>query len=225
MDANIYYNHKNEGLFITSDSEKVQKEINLGLYSNTNFEKIHLSNLDQYTVKGIGFDKVDDTYFQNIKYIFSKYEFEVIAFHRSNVNIDNIKINTKNLIIGNSSKINFGSEHFSNLKEISFLSVKTFKGRILDKINSVEKLILWYENKKSNEILLSFPNLKEFYIYNGTIIELNLTKNPLLEKLQLHRCTKLENVIVHPEHCLKKVIVESSNKLDTGNLGNNVLRR
>jgi hypothetical protein len=130
----------------------------------------------------------------------------------------------KYLTIGNSVKMDISFSYLPNLVDITFLSVKTFKGKILDKIESVEKLILWYENKKSNEILSMFPNLKEFYIYNGSIVELDLSANPLLERLQLHRCIKLEKVILNPTTQLKDVIVEACKKLDAGNLGDNVRR-
>lgn len=102
-------------------------------------------------------------------------------------------------------------KNFENLKEITFLSVKTFKGKILDTLGSVEKLILWYENKKSNSILAMLHNIKEFYIYNGSLIELDLTGNPRLERLQLHRCLKLEKVVLNPSARLRNVIIESCN--------------
>lgn len=130
----------------------------------------------------------------------------------------------QNLNIGDFVKMDIDFCYFPNLVDISFLSVKTFKGRIMNKIESVEKLILWYENKKSNVILSMFPNLKEFYIYNGSIVELNLMENPLLERLQLHRCTKMEKVVLNPSIQLKKVVVEACKKLDVSNLGDNVIR-
>jgi hypothetical protein len=66
--------------------------------------------------------------------------------------------------------------------------------------------------------LTIFPNLKEFYIYNGSIVQLDLTENPLIERLQLHRALKLEEVILPPTIHLKRVVVEACNKLDTSNL-------
>ncbi|MGE6397379.1 hypothetical protein [Chryseobacterium scophthalmum] len=152
-------------------------------------------------------------------YKLSKLNIESISFHNCIIDyklfpeFDKVKY----LTIGDSVKVDISFSNFPNLVDITFLSVKTFKVKILDKFEKVEKLILWYENKKSNDILKKFPKLKEFGINNGSIVELDITQNPNLEILELHRCIKLEKVIVPSGNSLKKVIVEASNKLDDSN--------
>lgn len=218
MENNIYYNPENNGVFVTSNYAEIQKRMDLGIDPKVAYRKISVSDFDSFTIKSIGFDGVDNLYFQGIKDIFANHEFEAVAFHASVADLSDVVLNVKHLVVGDNSKINIAEESFRNLEEITFLSVKTFKGKILDKIGSVTKLILWYENSKTNAILSMFPNLKELYIYNGSLIQLDLTANALLERLQLHRCLKLEKVNVPFDNHLQKVIVESCNKLDRSNL-------
>jgi hypothetical protein len=221
MATNIYYNPKEKGLFITSNFEERQKRMDLGIFPRIDYKKINnLSELENYSFDGIAFDKVDNDYFQSIKEIFSKYKFKTVAFHETTSDLSDVVLDVKHLIVGDNSKINLSSKNFKNLNEITFLSVKNFKGKILDEFKEVEKLILWYENKKSNLILEKFPRLKEFWINNGSIVELDVTKIPLLEILELHRCIKLEKVTVASKNSLKKVVVEASNKLDASNFLN-----
>lgn len=146
-------------------------------------------------------------------------DIESISFHNCTIDYKLFPVfdNVKYLTIGDSMKMDLSFSHFPNLVDVTFLSVKTFKGKILDEFESVKKLILWYENKKSNDILEKFPKLKEFWINNGSVVELDITQNSYLEILELHRCIKLEKVIVPARNSLKKVIVEASNKLDDSN--------
>ncbi|AZA89065.1 hypothetical protein EG349_19760 (plasmid) [Chryseobacterium shandongense] len=218
MATNIYYIPKDRGILITSDFADIQKRMDIGMDPIIEYLQITISDFDKYIIRSFGFDKVDNNYFQKIKDEISKYEFETIAFHESTIDLSNVVLDAKHLIVGDKSKINLSSNNFKNLKEITFLSVKTFKGKILDKFKKVERLILWYENQKSNIILENFPNLKEFYIYNGSLVQLDLTENPLIERLQLHRALKLEKVILPPTVHLKRVVVEACNKLDRSNL-------
>lgn len=44
-----------------------------------------------------------------------------------------------------------------------------------------------------------------------------LTNNVEIERLELHRCLKLEKVLLKSGHHFGHVTVESSNKLDTSN--------
>lgn len=218
MDTNIYYTPEDKGVTITNNFAEIQKMMDLGINPKVEYIPITISDFSKYEIRGLGFEKVDNKYFQTIKSIFSELKLEVISFYESNIDLSDVLIDVQHLLIGDKSKVNLSDKNFKNLEEITFLSVKTFKGKISDKFENVKKLTLWYENQKSNIILEQFPNLEEFYIYNGSIVELNLTESPLIERLQLHRCLKMEKVILPPTIHLKKVIVEACNKLDTSNL-------
>lgn len=218
MDSKIYYIPEFQGILITSDFAERQKRMDIGMDPKIDYIEIFISDINAYTFKSIGFDKVKNTCFQNVKHIFSKYKFEVISFHDTIADLSDVQIDAHHLIIGQKSKLNLSEKNFKSLNEITFLSLKTFKGKIIDKFEKVEKLTLWYENQKSNVILENFPNLTELYIYNSSATELDLTKNSLIEKLNLHRALKMEKVILPPMIHLKKVIIEACNKLDTSNL-------
>lgn len=211
MDTSIYFNPKEQGILVTSNFAEKQRQMDLGIFPMISYSKILYSDLQNYTFNSIAFDKIDNNSFQSIKEIFLEYKFDSVAFHQTTIDLHDLVIDVNHLIIGDSSKVNLSKKNFENLKEITFLSVKTFKGKILDTLGSVEKLILWYENKKSNSILAMLHNIKEFYIYNGSLIELDLTGNPRLERLQLHRCLKLEKVVLNPSARLRNVIIESCN--------------
>lgn len=130
--------------------------------------------------------------------------------------------NAKYLTIGNSVKMDISSFYFPNLVDIAFLSLKTFKGDIIDKIKSIKKLVIWFENKKLNGMLPMIPNLKHLEINNGSMVELDLSTNAMLETLSLHRCLKVERVLLAPSIELKTVVVESCKWLDQSNLGENI---
>lgn len=128
----------------------------------------------------------------------------------------------KYLIVGDSVKMDLLSNHFPNLIDISFLSLKTFKGRLLDKCQTLKKVVIWHENKKLNEMLPMFPNLQHLVINHGSLVELDVSTNKKIETLGLHHCRKLEKVVLIPSIVLKEVVIENCKLLDQSNLGDNV---
>mgnify|MGYP000978064372 CR=1 FL=1 len=206
MNAGIFYDHNSANLLITSNFSKWKKNITLGIYPNTKFEKIDFSELAKFEFNGISFDEIDNVYFQTIKSVFDKHTLDYIAFHYTQVDLSAIMINVNHLVIGEKAYINLAASSFKQLTEITFLSLKTFKGKVLHQFESVEQLVIWYEGRKVNEILPMFPNLKHLEINNGSLVELDLATNRMLETLSLHRCMKLEKVILDPSINLKKVV-------------------
>jgi hypothetical protein len=222
MDTNIYYNADSRGALATSNFEEIQKRMDLGIDPKVDYKKINFSDFDKLKIKDLGFEKISNEYFQQFATIFSKHEFETVSFHDSIIELSDVPLRAKHLIIGDNSKINLSVKNFENLEELTFLSLKTFKGKILDSIPSVKKIIIWYENNKANSTLSKFPNLVELWINNGSLTELVLTENPALKTLHLNRCTKLEIIKLRTNQLLETVVVEGSKKLDTSNLGTNV---
>lgn len=219
-DTNIYYDPKDHSVLITSNFSKYQKGMDLDLFPRSDYKKIDVSEFEKFTIKDLAFDEIENDYFQDIKKIFSLQKYNGVVFRNTNVILGGTVLNVDHLLIGENSKINISQKNFKDLSQITFLSVKTFKGKILDVFTGVEKLTLWYENKKTNDIISLFPKLKELYIYNGTMPDLDLTKNHFIKILNLHRCIRLEKVILHKEIHLKEVIIEACNKLDISNLTN-----
>jgi hypothetical protein len=222
MDTNIYYNADSRGAIATSNFEEIQKRMDLGIDPKVDYKKISFSDFDKLKINDLGFEKIANEYFQQFATIFSKHEFETVSFHDSVIELSEGTLRAKQLIIGDNSKINLSVKNFANLEEITFLSLKTFKGKILDYIPSVKKMVIWYENNKANSILSKFSNLVELWINNGNLTELVLTENSALKTLHLNRCAKLEVVKLKTNQLLETVVVEGSKKLDTSNLGTNV---
>ena len=103
--------------------------------------QIAISDFDKYLVRGFGFDKIDNDYFQNIKEEISRYHFKTIAFHESTIELSDVILDVEHLIVGNRSKINLAAGNFKNIKEITFLEGKNFMGKILGNFNSVMKIV------------------------------------------------------------------------------------
>lgn len=222
MDIRIFYSSNESGLLITSKFEKWQRNMALGVFPVTKFNEIDLAEVKRHTIKTIAFDEVAHLSFECLSEIFSQSAFDSIAFHQTTIDLSGVTINCNHLIVGEKSKIDIQNLYFKNVNEITFLSLKTFKGKVLDKLNSVEKLVIWHDNKKLNDMLPLFPNLKSIQVNHGSATQLNLSANAWLEILSLHLCHKLEKIDLHPTNILKEVVIENCNSLDQSNLGDNV---
>jgi hypothetical protein len=217
MDTDIYYIPKYEGITITSNFAEIQKHMDIGMEPKIEYIPITTSDFSKYKIKGLGFDHVENDYFQSIKEIFSKYKFEAISFHGTKVDISDAILDVQHLLIGDKSKVNLSAENFTNLKEITFLDVKTFKGKVVNALNTVNKAVLWSGTKESS-IPEMLPNLKELTINKGSLTELDLRSNKHLERLDVHLCSKLERILLPDNHKLNYVFIENCKILDVSNL-------
>lgn len=222
MQGQIFYIPERMTVLITPNYSVIKKRMDLGIDPKIELKEVTITELKKLQVKGIGFDKISNEYFQQIKGVLENVVLEHVAFHEMQADISDQKIDAKHLVIGDKSRIDISSAVFNNLNEITFLSAKTFKGEIKNKLESVEKLILWYGSNNSNDILSHFPNLKYLQVISANVTELNLSHMHHLETLQLHLCKKLEQVRVPDNIQYKTVIIEKCNKLDVSNLGENV---
>jgi hypothetical protein len=211
-DFNIYYNVNKKGLIVTNNFEEIQKKMDLGIFPKSTYIKVEIQDLFKFDFKTISLNNINSFDFEAFKSIFSKYSFQIISIHNSIIDLEDVEINTRHLIIGDKVKVNLLERNFKGLDEITFLSVKTFKGMFFEPFMNVKKLILWYENSKSNDILKLFPNIIEFQIYNGSLVDLFLTENRKLKKLQLHNLPKLQKIGIKPDE-LEELIVERCKKL------------
>lgn len=217
MDTNIYYDIEGQGLLVTSNFAEEKKWMDLGVNPKIEYRKIEISEIDNYKVVDVGFTKVEDDYFQKMKGVFSKLKLEAVAFHDSSVDLSDVIIDVQHLIIGEKSKMNISAKNFKNLEEVTFLSVKSFKGKILDQFDTVKKAVFWDSTKTSSFPEL-FPNLIELTINKGGLTELDLRNNKDLEKLGVHYCTKLEKILLPNHHKLNDVFIENCKNLDITNL-------
>ncbi|KQO32740.1 hypothetical protein ASF10_19985 [Flavobacterium sp. Leaf82] len=191
---------------MTNNFEEIQKKMDLGIFPKSTYIKAEIHDLSKFDFQTISLNYFNSFDFEYFKSIFSIYSFQIVSIHNSTLDLEGVEINTRHLIIGDKVKVNLLERNFIGLDEITFLSVKTFKGKILESFIDVKKMILWYESSKSNNILKLFPNLIELQIYNGNLVNLFLTENQKLKKLQLHNLPKLE--IVKKPDGLEELIVE-----------------
>ncbi|WP_300691575.1 hypothetical protein [Chryseobacterium sp.] len=223
MDTNIYYIPEHKAVSITSNFDEEKKLMDLGVDPKIEYVPITISDFSKYVIRGIGFTKVDNTYFQTIKSVFSDFKFNSLAFHNSTIDLSSITIDVRELFIGEKSKMDISAKNFKNLEEITFLSVKTFKGKVLDQFVTVNKAVLW-DSTKTSALTEMFPNLKELTINKGGLMELDLRNNKNLERLDIHLCSKLEKILLPDNHKLNEVLIENCKNLDLSNLPSSVTR-
>ena len=217
MDTNIYYDIEGQGLLITSNFAEEKKWMDLGVNPKIEYKKITISEVDNYKIIDIGFNKIENDYFQTIKEIFSKLKLEAVAFHESSVDLLDVVIDVQHLLIGEKSKMDISAKNFKNLSEVTFLSIKSFKGKVLDQFDTVKKAVFW-DSTKTFSFPEMFPNLTELTINKGGLTELDLRNNKDLEKLGVHYCTKLEKILLPNHHKLNDVFIENCKNLDITNL-------
>lgn len=217
MDTKLYYDIKNQGLLIISDFEEKQKLMDLGVDPKIEYKKINASEIINYKIKNVGFDRIQNELFQFIKDIFLGLKLKTVVFHESSVDLSDTIIDVQHLLIGEKSKIEISSKNFKYLEEITFLSLKSFKGKVLDKFDAVKKAVLW-DSTKIFTLPEMFPNLKELTINKGSLTELDLSNHEDLEKLDVHYCSKLERILVSNNHRLNDIFIENCKNLDITNL-------
>lgn len=223
MKSNIYYNIKDQGLLVTSNFSEEKKWMDLGVNPKIEYKQITIAEIGNYKVVDIGFSKIEDDYFQKMKGVFSKLKLQAIAFHESSVDLSDVIIDVQHLLIGERSKVDISTKNFKNLDEITFLSVKSFKGKISDHFVTVRKAVLW-DSTKTSSLHKMFPNLIELTINKGALIELDLRNNKNLEKLDIHLCSKLEHIHLPDNYKLNDVFIENCKNLDVTNLPSSITR-
>lgn len=217
MDTNIYYDIEGQGLLVTSNFSEEKKWMDLGVNPKVEYKQIAISEVDNYKVIDVGFIKIENDFFQTMNEIFSKLQLQAVAFHESSIDLADIIIDVQHLLIGEKSKIDISTKNFRNLEEVTFLSIKSFKGKILDQFDTVKKAVLW-DSTKTSSFPEIFPNLIELTINKGGLTELDLRNNKDIEKLDVHYCTKLEKILLPDDHKLNDVFIENCKNLDISNL-------
>ena len=214
---------ENKGILITSNFSEIQKWMDLGINPKVEYIPVTISSFRNYEVKSLGFDKVENEYFQSIKDLFPGLKFETVSFHESSIDLSNVLIDVKHLLIGEKSKFNISKNNFKGLEEITFLSIKSFKGKVITQLDTVQKAVLW-DSTKTSSLPEMFPNLIKLVINKGALTEVDLRNNKHLEKLEVHYCTKLERILLPDKHKLNEVFIDNCKNLDVNNLPSAVTR-
>ncbi|WP_160139810.1 hypothetical protein [Chryseobacterium sp. c4a] len=218
MNTHIYYIPQYKAVSVIANFAETQKKMDLGMSPKVDYIPMTISDFSRYEIEGIGLVQIENDCFQAIKEIFSNFKFKSVAFHESNIELADVVIDAQHLVIGDRSKVNVSEKNFQNLEEITFLALKTYKGKVLTILNSVKKIAMWYEGKKSNTILSKFPELKELHCFNGSEIQLDIRENKCIERLELANFPKLEHILLDHDHIIKELKIENCKKLDISNL-------
>jgi Holliday junction resolvasome RuvABC ATP-dependent DNA helicase subunit len=72
MDSKIYFIPKHKTISITSNYSEIKKWMDSGINPKVEYIPIVISELNQYEINNVGFDKIDNNYFQTVKESFSK---------------------------------------------------------------------------------------------------------------------------------------------------------
>lgn len=185
---------------------------------NNDFKSIKSLSINNYRIF-----KLESNIYQSLKNI----NFEQLSFLDSVLDIDfplNIyKVKTINCN-GKSIKGEIDFEKFTQLEHIHILdfnnSIK-FKGKAF----SVTHITFWHfkpKNKSIEDIVQTFPNLKEIIINDTNIDNIdNLDQLKNLKKLEISRASNLKSInIVKKMSNIESVRFESCNKIENIDLFN-----
>lgn len=194
MDSKIYTD-KDNGLLITTRIEKWERDIQLGISPDFKFQLIDISDIDNRpSIEGIAYDVIPNEDFILLNSILGLKHVEGLAIHESII-IDSAIISCTHFVLGEKVKFELRNERLNSVERITFLSLKTFKGKIIDDLIGVKHLVVW-EDKKSimNDLLKRFPNLESLYLVRTSLESLDFSANPNLINLELHDCRKLKDL-------------------------------
>jgi hypothetical protein len=207
MNAKIYITKNNE-LFITSRIEEWERKIQLKIFPDLKFKLVDISENNKLrSVTGITYDMVSYEDFVIVNNIIESYSPQELAIYESNI-ITSPVIFCSHLLLGDMINFELRHERLKNVERISFLSLKSFKGKIINNLIDVKHLVVW-EDKKSimNDILKRFPNLESLYLVRTSLEFLDLSVNKSLLRLELHDCRKL-NKLEFGENIPENIVIE-----------------
>lgn len=216
MDIQVkYYKTQNEnnsvGLFITSRTEYWLERVRLSIHPPLGEEINCLFDDIQNVSIILGFDKIDSDIFNSvITEISKKNVITDLGIHNSviNVNLDSTLLVDK-LYIGESTTMDLDSAQI-DAKEITFLSLKTFKGFFLSKFPNVQSLTIWEDKNRINELLEVFFNIKELILTSSNVEILDFKLVMRLNNVDLRYCNKLTSIEVGAKHKIQRLIVQKS---------------
>lgn len=212
MDAKTYINDQND-ILITTRIDYWLEKIKLGIFPKQNYLLIDEKDvLNNKNIVNISFDKIvsveDINYF--LELFKSNSDKQVIAFHECKSK-EITKYYSKHLVLGEKCFLPINVENTEIVEEITFLSLKTFKGKISSLIYNVKTLNVWNDKGKLNEIVLAFTDLRVLKIYNSDVQILDLTQFLNLVSVEIYNCKKLE-IINFSENNTANVTLENSPK-------------
>ncbi|GEM_PF-1695740 len=227
MDIKYYVNTKESSsvsLLVTSRAEYWLNRVKLETTPPIGTEIFDLAKDIKSNSVNITFDNIDSAVFNFVvnEFALSK-SICNLAIQNSNIEIGlKLSFCADHLIIGEGCNINM-SLWSVNIREFSFLSLRTFKGIFPKNFSSIDKLTIWYINDKLKGVLELFDNISELNIIHGDIKDLNLSLFSKLEKVYLSHLVKLEKIEIDGNTKPMEVIITKCKRyIPSEDIKNNV---
>jgi len=208
MDTKIYLD-KSGGLLITTRFSEWENNMRLGIFPQQHFLLIDTFALksNHIILKSVSFDKVPLKDFVTINNYLKYIEFDEVAIHECN--LINVQLpNCKHLILGIKVKLNLSNEILLSIQKITFLSLKTFRGKILNDLNNIKDLIVWDDIGFINELLKKIPYIEILQLFKTNLETLDISLNHHLCLLELYNSKKLKRLEFTKDNMPNKISFE-----------------
>ena len=198
MDNIEYYTFDRDTLGVTNNFNKVIEQSENSFISIDRYEKISdIKDLEiqERTINNLSFRNFhSENCLELIKYIQNKFDLNIIAFNHTKLNLYDIKLKTKQIVVNENVSINFNNINLESIEEITFTDLKSYDGEISDNNVSLKKLMVWHDRKAISKLIYKFPSIQYFFLTKSSVEELLFSKFNFLELVELNYCSKLKNI-------------------------------
>lgn len=167
MDIIEYYIFDRDTLGVTNNFNKVIEQSENSFISIDRHERI--SDIKELEIHERTINNLSFRYFHSencldlIRYIQNKFELNIIGFNNTKLNLYDIELKTKHIIVNENVSINFNNINLKSIEEITFTDLKSFDGEISDNNVSLKKLIVWHDRKAISKLIYKFPSIQYFF--------------------------------------------------------------
>lgn len=214
MDVKYYITKYDDGigLFVTSRTDYWQERCRLRISPSLGEEIAHLKDVKGQTVV-LGFDQIDSKVFNGVvEEVSTLNTIKELAIHNSKIHVDfTATLSIDHLYIGEKVALDLHASQIES-KEVTFLNLKTFKGRVLSKFPATESLTVWYDRDNINKLIESFYNVQKLVVTHCNVEMLDLGLLSRLTVINLAYCRNLTKINVLEKHSLEIITVQTSKK-------------
>lgn len=214
MNSSIYTDKFN-GLLITSRFEDWEKKIKLGIFPDFEYAQTDILNLKNniQIIDSVAFDKVSSDDFNLVNSILKQKRIGAIAIHESDIS-NSPKLFCQHLIIGEKVTIDLKNEMLNAVEGITFLSLKTYKGKVIDDLTNIKNLTVWHDKGYANSLFKKTPALESLQLYDTSVEALDLSLNPYLNSAGFYVSKNLQKVYFSKEKLPENIGYEACPNLD-----------
>lgn len=208
-------------LLVTSRFEYWQNRVKLQISPPIGAEIFNLEDIKFKSIS-IGFDAVDAKTFQSVMDWVESHKCSISDMGISECNLTNIskkKLYLNRLAIEENVYMNLSDFEFRVL-EVHFLSLKTFKGNFTSDFSSVEKLIVWHDKDKSDELVQQFKNITSLSITHSNVQKLSFLHLKNISRIELAYCRNLKSIFFDPSQKAIRLMVTKSKYINKDTIDN-----